>query len=398
MRVLFTSTGGSGHFHPLVPFIDACAERGDEVLVVGPPKLEATLAARDQPYRIGGEPSAAEFEAVFTRAMNASPDEGRRIVNTEFFGRLCTAALLPAVEEVCREWRPDLVLREPCEYAGAVVAGRLGVPHAQVAISAAEIEEFALGVVAPVLAPYGERIVEQLWAAPYMTRFPASLDPSPFAVTQRFRELVEPAPAALPDWWNGSADPLVYLTLGTEAGGMPDAAAAYRATLDAVRGLPVRVLLTAGRTTDVSAFGPLPPNVHMERWVPQADVLGSASVVLCHGGSGTTFGALAAGVPLVIVPFFADQPANARLVTTAGAGLSVTPTGGPPDGRAVLGAEDVPRIRSAVETVLGDPAYRTAAERLAAETRALPPAAELLDALLLDTLTAVPAPGALDRS
>lgn len=155
MRILFTSTAGSGHFHPLVPFIDACAGRGDDVLVVGLPKLEATLAARDQPYRIGGEPSAAELAAIFERVSKATPDEGRRIVNRELFGRLCTAAMLPAVGEACQEWRPDLVLHEPCEYASVVVAGRLGIPHAQVAISAAEVEEFSLGVAAPVLEPYG---------------------------------------------------------------------------------------------------------------------------------------------------------------------------------------------------------------------------------------------------
>jgi len=54
--------------------------------------------------------------------------------------------------------------------------------------------------------------------------------------------------------------------------------------------------------------------VHVEAWVPQADALAAATVVVCHGGSGTTFGTLAAGLPLVIVPMFADQPANARLV------------------------------------------------------------------------------------
>jgi UDP:flavonoid glycosyltransferase YjiC (YdhE family) len=45
----------------------------------------------------------------------------------------------------------------------------------------------------------------------------------------------------------------------------------------------------------------------------------------CHGGSGTTLGALAAGLPLVVVPLFADQPVNARRVAAVGAGLAVEP-------------------------------------------------------------------------
>ncbi|MEV8108814.1 hypothetical protein, partial [Streptomyces sp. NPDC088135] len=56
MRVLFASTRGSGHFQPLVPLIDACTARGDDVLDVAPPAREAVLAARNQTYRSGGEP------------------------------------------------------------------------------------------------------------------------------------------------------------------------------------------------------------------------------------------------------------------------------------------------------------------------------------------------------
>jgi hypothetical protein len=49
-------------------------------------------------------------------------------------------------------------------------------------------------------------------------------------------------------------------------------------------------------------LGLLPSNIHVERWVNQADAVFEAGVVLCHGGSGTAFGALAAAVPLVMVP------------------------------------------------------------------------------------------------
>jgi len=99
-------------------------------------------------------------------------------------------------------------------------------------------------------------------------------------------------------------------------------------------------------------------------------VLRHAAVVVCHGGSGTAFGALAAGVPLVVCPLFADQPVNGRVVEAAGAGLLVRPR----EDAALrsLGPADVPPLRAAVERVLGEPSYRRAAERLAGEMRGMP--------------------------
>jgi len=352
MRVLFASIEGSGHFNPLVPFIEAFAGRGDEVLVVVPPKRAESVADLGHPYRIGAEPPADELAAILKRFPTAPRSEAAVLMNREVFGRLCTAAMLPTVETACREWRPDLIVREPCEYSSAVAAGRLGIPHAQVGISLAQIESGAIDLVAPALEPYGVGIPEQLHASPYLTRFPASLDPSPFAATHRFREAAEPRGATLPDWWEGSDAPLIYVTFGSVTGGLRVGAAAYRTALAAVEGLKARVLLTVGRATDVSKIGPIPANVHVEAWVSQADVLDSAALVVCHGGSGTTFGTLAVGVPLVVVPLFADQPANARLVSAGGAGLMITPTAGEAGAMGVPGPEDVPPLRAAIESVL----------------------------------------------
>ena len=386
MRLLFSSTSGMGHFNPLVPLIDAAVARDDDVLVVGPPKLEPVLAARDQAYRIGAAPAEAEAARFRELLAKTAPDEAEGMIDREFFGRLCTAAMLPALEKACEDWRPDLVLHETCEYSAVVAAGRHGIPHAQVAISLARVEASALAHTAPALEPYDSRIGDQIKASAYLTRFPPSVDPSPYPATLRFREagpadVGRPPSAPLPDWWDGSDAPLVYVTFGTMAGGTPAGDAAFRAALDAVRGLPVRVLLTAGRATDLQALGDVPANVHVEAWVPQADALAAAAVVVCHGGSGTTFGTLAAGLPLVIVPMFADQPANARLVESAGGGLVVEPTGGP-GGRIGLPAPgDAPRIRQALELVLADGSYRQAARGLAAEMSALPTAGDLLGGL-----------------
>ena len=119
--------------------------------------------------------------------------------------------------------------------------------------------------------------------------------------------------------------------------------------------------MTVGRHADPAELGALPPNVHVERWVAQASVMPHAAAMVAHGGAGTTLAALAAGVPLVMLPLSADQPINARRVAELGAGLAL-------DG----GAAGVGRLAEAVARVLQDPGYREAARRIAAEVATLP--------------------------
>ena len=118
------------------------------------------------------------------------------------------------------------------------------------------------------------------------------------------------------------------------------------------------------------------PNVHVARWVPQADVMPHAAAIVCHGGSGTVRTALCSGVPAVVVPLFADQPYNGRRVEQLGAGIALD---------AVAGLGD------AVRRLLADGAYRTAAQRIADAAQGLPtvaPAPEIVYDLVDDALAA----------
>ena len=330
--MLIASTGGAGHFGPLLPLADALAARGDEVLFAIPPEAEGKLG--EHAYRLG----AAAPREMWDGFEALSREQKSILGNREWFGRLCTAALLPAVEAVCDEWQPDLVLREAAEYASAIAAEARGIAHAQIAISKAEVEWGSLQIAAPVL-PAG--IPERLREEPYLSRFPASLDPSPYPDTRRYRE-------SPPRRRTGAG---IYASFGSHAADFGHDP--YRALLAAVDGLDLPVLLTTGADLDL---GPLPENVIVERWVPQPEALADATLVVCHGGSGTTLGALAAGLPLVLVPMFADQFENARTIAAAGAGLIAEPDG----------------LRAAIETVLTEPAYRQAAGRIADELRSAP--------------------------
>ena len=149
---------------------------------------------------------------------------------------------------------------------------------------------------------------------------------------------------------------LVYVSFGSEAPQTRHFPSLYRDAIEALADFPV--LLTIGDRRDPAELGPLPRRVRVERWVAQDEVMPRAAAVVGHGGSGSTLTALAAGVPLALVPLFVDGPENARRVAQAGAAIVV---------------DDATQLARAVRELLDDSRYVDAARRIADEIRALPP-------------------------
>jgi MGT family glycosyltransferase len=143
----------------------------------------------------------------------------------------------------------------------------------------------------------------------------------------------------------------VYLTLGTAFG----TAELLRTAIAGLASLDARVIVAAGRVPP-DQLGPVPENVTVRAWVDQAGLLPRVDVVVHHGGSGTTLGALAAGLPQVVLPQGADQFANAEALCTVGAA------------RRLLPAEATSTaIADQVQTALRDRAVRDAARAIADE-------------------------------
>lgn len=101
-----------------------------------------------------------------------------------------------------------------------------------------------------------------------------------------------------------------------------------------------------------------------------------AAVVVGHGGFDTTMGAIAAGVPQVIMPLFSlDQRLNADHVEAVGAGLALR-----------SGPDDVTRIPAAVRALLAGTSHREAAQEVAAQIAKLPLVADMVP--VLETIAA----------
>ena len=176
-----------------------------------------------------------------------------------------------------------------------------------------------------------------------------------------------------PEWLETLRRPSIHVTEGTMHAGKP---VLLNAAARGLGGLPMSVVMTTGgRDLAERALGSLADNIRVEPWIPHADLMPRTDVLVTTGGAGTVMTALAAGVPMVIVPTEWDKPLNAQRVVEAGVGIRLSP-------RRLTAR----RLRRAVEKVLSEPRFRENARRFAerfATLDGLAEAARLLEGLSL---------------
>lgn len=158
--------------------------------------------------------------------------------------------------------------------------------------------------------------------------------------------------------------PLAFISLGTLLGGR-DKVLAAMASAAIARGLQP-VVVHGGRLPDAAER--LPRGTIVRDFLDQRDLLREASVAILHGGYNSTTDAVAAGVPLVIVPQAFEQGAIAARVERSGLGRSVS----------AFGPALSQRIDFALGDVMRSAACRRAARRARYEALAAPGAKGLL--------------------
>jgi UDP:flavonoid glycosyltransferase YjiC (YdhE family) len=277
VRLLLAASGGEGHLGPLLPFAAAAEAAGDEVVLVVPPEQEETVRSGGHQYVL----TAGVLPGLMSEirgAMAVGTREDRvRLAEVDLFGRACTEAALPAVETVCDWFDPELILREPCDYASAIVAHRRQIPMAQVAISPGRADWNGLHLAAEVLEPATPGVTSAVEQSPYLSRFPEIA--AGFQDTRAYGFAVQTGQR------QSETPPLVWVTFGTVNSSFGALESTWRTVLEAASNLPVRVIASVGRGgPDLVA----PHNVEVFEWIELSNVLARASVVVCHGGSGTT--------------------------------------------------------------------------------------------------------------
>lgn len=180
--------------------------------------------------------------------------------------------------------------------------------------------------------------------------FPRAFQPAGETFDERFvfvgpsvgpRDADEASPREAPDPDRG----LLYISLGTVFSGRPEF---FRACVRAFGDTGREVVVSLGGCLDPAAIGPVPANVRVYPYVPQARLLARAGAFITHAGMNSVMESLYFGVPMVAVPQgLLDQTLTAQRISELGLGVTLD--------EAELSAA---ALRAAVERVSRDPAVR----------------------------------------
>ena len=377
MKIIFLNVPGHGHVNPTLAVTAELVQRGHQVIYYNHPDFAPQIGRCGAEFRPYPEPQPTAVQ-LNQKASN--------LVSVTIWVLEQSQRLLPWLLEELRREQPDRVVFDSICLWGMQAAHLLGLP------SVASIVTFVQeGVKGMITWRDGLALVRQ--ALPLMP----SLIKNRRQLVRRFGPEVFPHPQIFPcisqtnlvytsrafqpetDFIDDSfhfvgpsintetretADfpwhllqngrPAVYISLGTVYHDKMDFYQMAFATLADHR---AQFVLSAGRTTDIAALGPVPDNFIVRNFVPQLELLPRVNAFITHGGMNSINEGLYFGVPLVVVPQQMEQTLNAR--QTARHGAAIVLGDRPPYGRTTP-----TDLSTALDTVLADGTYRQNAKRI----------------------------------
>jgi len=372
MRVLFTTTPGRGHYHPMLALAAELAERGHEVAWAAAEPVCARLRERGYTTMTSGNPEPPAGLSLLDRYpefASLPPADRPDFLFSKIFGPERAGPMLDDLLPCAREWSPTVMVCEQAELAGPIVAAALGIPNVT--------PGFGHPLPAARVARAGDAM-QPLWDARGLTAPPfagtyrhlyVDIYPEPLKAygNEHIPQIVKLRPHDPASAVATAGPPLVYVTFGTV---FNRDLSLIATVVEGVCALPVEVVVTVGPGNEPAALGEQPPNVHVAEYIPQADLLPRCAAVVSHAGSGTFLAALAQGLPQLVLPQAADQFLNASAGARAGVAREIQP-----------GEITAEHVREELERVLHDPALATAARAMSAEIAAMPSAADVADEL-----------------
>ena len=377
MRFLFVTHPALGHFHPMVPFGRALQRAGHEVRVAcARPFCSTALAAGFEATPAGVDWLESDFAQTFTDIASHVASGQRLRMLSDLFADTAAASMVPDLRDACVTWEPDALVRIDYEFGSCIVAELLGIPLATIAIGSGLPLALWRSVVGRPLTYLRQRwglpgAASPQWVSgqlclslvPRVYHQPG-VQPSRNTHHVRIDAFDDHEDAMSVAWPRDRSRPHVYVSLGTV---FNRHRAVLQHVVDVLSTMPVEALVTVGPGGD-RLYGDVPPHISVATYVPQSTVMPFCALVITTGGFNTVLGALGNGVPLLLLPFAADQFEHASRCAELGVGRSLE-SRRTADGRLV--EPSIADIRCAIEEMIHDPGYRRQAQRIREEILSL---------------------------
>ncbi|WP_433496293.1 nucleotide disphospho-sugar-binding domain-containing protein [Sphaerimonospora sp. CA-214678] len=441
MRVAIAMWPAPAHLYPFTPLAWALRAAGHEVIAASHPCFAEAVCGEGLPFASICDPGVpppmgpggvyAEERAEIARITAALDLPEEQLVTWNTFSQFFLPSMwdftpyrgspgdsMPVMDGMVRffrEWRPDLVIWDPCLPGAGVAARAAGARHCRLSgpdIVGWSIETFQRLAGDPDAPALDDPMVETLRAMGDKYDVPIdretllgqwTINPMPPAVQTHLpvdtrmvpvRWLPHSKQQAAPDWLYPVPErPRIALSLGVSMRAYLAANWDYvPVLLDALSELDVEVVATLN-DNQLSGVRSIPDNVRVIEYVPLNLLAPTCSAVIHHGGLATMAGAAAAKVPQLVVDFldlpvvaetsedgsvgatrYALAPTTGRYITEHGAGEVID-----------LSKSSVEDIRGQISRVLTEPSFREGAVRLYADQVAAPSPRDLVP--VLETLT-----------
>lgn len=370
-RILITVPPLTGHLNPALAVAEALAGRGHTLAwAVHAQQIGNALPAGARVYPLDAQVAAQDAALPPARGL-----ESVRLFFEDYTFPMARAALAP-LEEAVRAFRPDVMVVDHQQPAGALVARKLGLPWVSLVTTTASIQKGSPTIDAWVADGFAELqraylppelIVERPDFSPYqmivfsiraLAGSERALVDAPYyfvgAAHAEFRRWIE-----FPWGWLDHEQRLLLVTLGTISRDRDTRF--FEIMMQALDGMAgVQAVMVAPTALAARA----PANVLVREMVPQLKLLEVAAGVICHAGHNTVCESLTRGLPMIVAPVRDDQPIIARQVIDAGAGLFMR-----------YGKVTPATARATIEKMLSMPELAENAKSLGKALRAAPGAA-----------------------
>ncbi|MDX3656628.1 glycosyltransferase [Streptomyces sp. ID05-26A] len=364
MRILFSSVPQHGHLLPLFPLARAFAERGHEVAVLTAAGMAPVIEAQGLGHLPAGPLPDVLFAEVARRtgadpASAPTPDSV-----AEFFAGTRVDLTADEALAAAKNFEPDLVVAELCDFVGPLVAAATDTPVATLAFGPPLPPVFTDAMEALARTRHEARGLPWQPRQWLLDTWPASMRADEWQQPEGWLPL-RPEAFRQPGNFEKlpvSERPRVLVTFGTWFGEPAKLSPLLRAlsTVDA------DIVVTLGLATQPEEFDVDHERITFVGFTPMEELLDGVDVVVTHGGAGTTAAALMKGVPLVVLPQGADQFFQAERVAAARVGIALDPPSQTPQA-----------LVDAVRTVLGDVNIRENVTTISKEITAMPDAHEV---------------------